>query len=209
MTYEELIYKARYIIGDTIEPYLVSDEEFTVYIELILNYFLSETNLYPTEETINVLATTEKVTIPNSSVLLDVRDVKFDGEFLTQIDFDVAQQFSKLSGIPKFYTFENASKSIFLYPKPDKDGQLSYVRSNGVSINSLSDQIPIPAQYHLFLLDGILWKVYDKADSELADQALSLRYVNQFEVWINRVKKYSLLSRQGFNTRVHIHGGLL
>jgi len=211
LTPQEIIDRARTQLDDTFQPYLWSDDELIDYLNKALTLFLNETQIDKSYDSLSVGAGVSIIQPSNSTYLIGISEVRFDDTPLDNVDLDYITSLPAVSGIPKIYTFENNSKSIYLYPAPYVSGTLKFKRSDNIEIKSsnLNTELPFDKQYHIYLIDGVCAFAFLKNDTETLRVDQSQQFMTLFMGYIEKVKKYTLLNSQSFRMVNTIPRGLL
>ena len=176
MNLKELIVVCRDRIDDRIEPYIVSDDQLTIYANRAQreacerSYCLYDKFTYPI-----VAETTELLLDP---VVLAVVTARFEGELLQQVPAHGFENFKELSepAFPRFFIQTN--KTFYFYPPPKDDGVLDiYVyRYPNYPMLEYTDEPEIPENQHLYLSHWMAWEagrlLWLKASASSSDPRL-------------------------------------
>jgi len=211
LTPSEIIDRARTQLDDVAEPYLWSDDELIDCLNKALTLFLNKTQINKSYDSLSVGAGVSTIQPSNSTYLIGISEVKFDGSPLDNVDLEYITTLPPTSDVPRIYTFENNLKSIHLYPAPYVAGTLTFKRSDNIEVKSsnLNTELPFDKQYHLYLIDGVCAFAFLKNDTETLKVDQSQRFMALFTNYIEEVKRYTLLNSQSFRMVSPVPRGLL
>jgi len=207
MTLVDLIEKARIQLDDTIEPYKWGDDELFDYAKEATRIFITEVRPNKATFTVEVDEGTSAVSLGSSVINIITDTVKFNSITLMQIQFDELISMIERTGTPLYYAVNDFT--IYLAPKPDADGVLTYTAHTSIPSDLTSaSQILIPDSYHYRLVYGVMGFAYLKQDADTYDRQASEYMFSVFKDLIVNAKRDNERLNYSF-VRSNIHRGLL
>lgn len=184
-----LIAICRRRIDDTVEPYLISDEEFTQFANTAQREVCERGHelFDETSAVTSVAVTAGEPTYTVSDAIIVIERAQVVGEPLrmTKIlreDLDINRyNWGSTSGTPThFYQFGN---TIRLYPTPDVDYTLhmSVYRYPLDDLESTSDEPELPVAEQVYLTHWMCWEAARKWDVEASNMDMAANELRLFE----------------------------
>lgn len=182
MTYTEILTDAWTQADDSVRPYNWNDTEWISYLNTAMDELCIETQLLvDSTDTdicrISVSDGTAAYTLHNK--IVNVLDVWNTSTGYPLYLYNVGQLnaystgWRSLTGTPDKYNLDDTIGKILLVPEPDDDLtiglRVARLVKEPATANTLGDTPEIPAKYHRFLIDGLLYKAYEKNDAETRD----------------------------------------
>ena len=195
MNTEDLVYLVRTVIDDTVEPYLVSDEDIVTYLSEAQKDFAEQTYCLFSAITETASSTDDEawVDIPDNVLTLRAL-VTSTGAYIrpvTTIELDYGHfsvgggaikqnTWRALKGTPKFAVTDQSSTKVRLVPAPTTGATYTveaYIRPADLSIASGAVVNPvIPDEYQEDLVAGAVYRLYGSQNVELYDPNKSVEW---------------------------------
>lgn len=195
MNTTDLVYIVRTVIDDTVEPYLVSDEDIVTYLSEAQKDFAEQTYCLfsATTETTSSTSGNAWVDIPSNVLTLRAL-VTESGAYIrpvTTIELDYGHfsvgggavkqsTWRALTGTPKFAVTDQSSTQVRLVPAPTTGATYTveaYIRPDDLSIATGSEVDPvIPNEYHEDLVAGAVYRLYGSQNVDLFDPDKSVEW---------------------------------
>ena len=180
MTLAEIIARARRTTDDLVEPYAVSDADFTVFANRAEREACERAGLLFEVTAIPILAGTSTYQIDYE--ILGIAHAALPGRTLGKLiptDLDWLQTHSPSSSTPSCYA--QREQFIELYPTPDAASVLTLklYRYPAAALESLDDEPEIPPYHHEYLAHWMAFEAWtsddpDTRDSDKASEQLAL-----------------------------------
>jgi hypothetical protein len=99
-----------------------------------------------------------------------LRDTTIYGSYFHAFDFNGVQDWSTLTGTPKYFLFEGNTLTLVKVPTIAAAIRLdAYRYATPITLDDLGSEIEIPARYHLHLVDWMEHLSYDNVDADFGD----------------------------------------
>lgn len=205
MTIPELIAQIRIIIDDTVQPYMVSDEDIVFAIDSSQSDFAEQTYCLFSGADLTVEATENSPWVTLPSNVLGVRAlVNADGSYIrpvTTVEMDFGHFSSSglairqdtwraLSGTPKFAVTDQSKDKLRLVPKPSADVTLTLeAYMLPTKIDDAADLLEIPSEYHSDLIAGAAKILYGTQNVEIFDPNKSQEWAIKWQMALDVAKE--------------------
>lgn len=198
MTTAELITLVRQIIDDTVEPYLLTDEQIRTALANAEKEFALATLSNFKRSSVSITAGSPWADIPTDFIF--VRSVLLDNTQLRVVTthemdygfFDLGpgedavrwSQWREGEGTPKFAITDMGPDQLRLVPIPAADETLE-VEGFGVPVSlDLAGSPMIPSTFHEALRLGAVHRIYAMQDTEIGNQERAVQYLN---LWMQEI----------------------
>jgi len=184
MTLSELISAFRSLADDTVEPYLWSDADVTLYLNEAEKEAATRASLLTDDSSATysqIEFTSGQATYDLNSLVLDVNRVTLDGEVLEKkskalLDAD-DPEWETTEGTPLYYVLD--IQTIKFSPVPDAV-LTAYLDVTRLPVPMESSGPEIHPKYHFKLLDWALHLAYSRRDADTFDPTKAMNYESQF-----------------------------
>lgn len=190
MTVEELIRRARVRLHDSALPYLISDEDMVVFVGNAQRE-ACERGLALFDDTTTAICEISveaaQATYPTDERVLAVVSARLDGETepLRKVNADdvLLHKFKASLGSATPTAFYERDGAITLLPTPDASDtlRLAVYRYPLADIESISDDLEIPARLHPALIHWVCYEALSVQDAELLDPGSAEKALLAFE----------------------------
>jgi hypothetical protein len=182
MTYTEILTEAWTQADDSVRPYNWNDTEWIGYLNTVMDELCIRTQLLvdSTDTDIcRISATSGTASYSLHERIVNVLDV-WDTDTGYPLDlYNVGQLnaystgWRALTGTPDKYALDDTLGKILFVPEPDDTFtiglRVARLVKDPATADTLDDTPELPSKYHHFLINGLLYKAYEKNDAETRD----------------------------------------
>lgn len=205
MTISELITQIRIVIDDTVQPYLVSDDDIVFSIDSAQSDFAEQTYCLfsGADLAVEAVANSPWVDLPsgvlgvralvnsNGSYIRPVTTVEMDFGHFSSSGLAIRQEtWRALTGTPKFAVTDQSKEKLRLVPKPTANTTLTLeAYMLPTKISALTDTLEIPNEYHPDLIAGAARILYGTQNVEIFDPNKSQEWAVKWQMALETAKE--------------------
>ncbi|KJR40735.1 hypothetical protein MCHI_003379 [Candidatus Magnetoovum chiemensis] len=221
MTLGAIILRARRLLDDIIEPYLWQDDEIISYVNDCIIEMCSDAATITDSQTdaickINVLDNVANYLLDER--VISVLSASIEGSSLPLIKTSAAflrsccPAWQDLYGAPVNYLTDALSGFITLWPKPIKTDTLTLTVTRlpmkQLTKENINEEPEISFKYHHKLLDGVLYKAYEKMDADTYNPELSKSHEERWNKTLQDIKLQQIRDRYTETTAGPVMGAI-
>jgi hypothetical protein len=150
---------------------------------------------------------------PKHAAIIDIDEVKWNGSWftLTPVSVNKWRQSSfweRRTGVATEYALDYTTGYIALNSRVTEADTLRLsVKRIPLTVLSANSDIPeIPLNYHDFFVNGVLWLMYSKKDSQTLDKEASAKYYADFLVDMDEIKRQEMRLEQRLDVNYPMPG---
>lgn len=204
MTRAELLYEARFVIDDAVEPFMVSDDTLLRWLSEGQDKFCERTGYFRDASTYSVTTVADTKSYAISDRIVELHTIlRADGSEVPRKRMSDLITYAEQTGEPVFWFSDDETGKISFYPTPDAE----YVYTltchampskplNAKTNGTCTEDPAIPERFHSALIAWAGFKFYSVHDQEIQDQKKAADHYGE----------YRLLVSEGRSAYTTIHG---